>query len=167
MKTNFFRMLDRLHPTGDWKISISSKAGRMILSVLLLNGGQGKNIPPMVFSGLPEELDEGFYIAMENPVQQTASLFLNLAEHAQAIEQAKQAIKDKASSKKNEGIETSADKKHAYEDAIKKVQELNSACKYSDAIALLPDPQAYPDKKTEIEKLKAELERKSAQLNLL
>ena len=170
MKTNFFRMLDRLSPTADWKMSISSKVGQMTLSVLLLNGQQGKNLPPMVFSGLPEELDEGFYLAMETPVKQTNALFINLAEHAQSIELAKQAIKDRAmvkNGKNSEGIDLSAQKKTAFEDAIKKVQELNSACKYADALSNLPSTEDYPDKQTEIEKLKAELERKAAQLNLL
>ncbi|MBC6112450.1 hypothetical protein ACFOG5_02475 [Pedobacter fastidiosus] len=170
MKTNFFRMLDRLNPTGEWKICIARKDSQMILSVLLLKGEHGSNIPPMVFSGLPEELDEGFYPAMEKPVGQVTSLFVNLAEHAQSLEEAKKAIRDRAGAKpakSTDGADALGDKKNAFEDAMKNVQELNSACRYSDAISALPAETDYPDKKTEIEKLRAELERKAAQLSLL
>jgi PRTRC genetic system protein E len=166
MKTNFFRILDRLNPTGDWKINITRKQATMIVSVLLQNGEMGTDIPPMVFSGLPEELDEGFYLAMESPVKETTSLFVNLAEHAHSVEQAKQAIKDKAGTKPAQSGQ-SMEKKNGYEEALKKVQDLNNLCKYSEALAILPTAEDYPDKKGEIEKLKSELERKNAQLNLL
>lgn len=166
MKTNFFRMLDRLHPKGDWRINVTAKDGKMCVAILPLKGEIGQSIPPMVLSASPEELDQGFYSAIETPVEDTLSLFVNLSEHAQSIERAKLALKEKAV-KPVASASAGADLKTAFEDAIKKVQELNSACKYSDALALLPAIETYPDKKAEIEKLKAELERKNAQLNLL
>lgn len=166
MKTNFFRMLDRLHPKGDWRINVTAKDGKMFVAILPLKGDLGQSIPPMVLSALPEELDEGFYTAIENPVADTLSLFVNLSEHAKSLESAKLALKEKTA-KPLANTSAGAELKTAYEDAIKKVQELNSTCKYSDALALLPSIETYPDKKAEIEKLKSELERKNAQLNLL
>jgi PRTRC genetic system protein E len=172
MKTNFFRMLDRLNPAGDWRISIARKQTQMLLSIYLSNEDLGKNIPPMLLSGTPEELDEGFYESMEKPVEQTASLFLNLAEYNQSLENAKAALKEKAGAKlaKNAysaSLSPDGDKKTAFEEVIKKVQEMNGNCKYADALAILPTLDDYPDKATEIEKLKSELERKNAQLSLL
>jgi len=170
MKTNFFRMLDRLHPTGGWILGIARKDNQMVISIRLSDDGFGKNIPPMLLSGTPEELDEGFYDSMEKPVERTTSLFLNLAEYTQSLESSKAAIKDKASSKSAKPSDiapTGADKKSAFEELIKKVQDLNANCKYADALAILPTAEDYPERATEIEKLKSELERKKAQLSLL
>ncbi|WP_316739159.1 PRTRC system protein E [Pedobacter aquatilis] len=170
MKTNFFRMLHRLNPTGDWVISIAAKETQMVLSIRLSNDGMGKNIPPMLLSGTPEELDEGFYDSMEKPVERTIALFLNLAEYTQSLENAKAALKEKAGAKpaKNaDNVSANDNKKSAFEEVIKKVQEMSANCKYADALAILPAVTDYPDKAGELEKLKAELERKNAQLSLL
>ncbi len=50
---------------------------------------------------------------------------------------------------------------------MKKVAELDSACKYEQALAELPSTEDFPDRTAEIEKAKTELERKSKQLSLL
>ncbi|MDN3588226.1 PRTRC system protein E [Pedobacter aquatilis] len=170
MKTNFFRMLYRLSPKGEWRISIASKETQMVLSIRLSDDDLGKNIPPMLLSGTPEELDEGFYDSMEKPVELTTSLFLNLAEYNQSLAKAQAAIREKAGAKPAKSADntsTSENKKSAFEDAIKKVQEMSANCKYADALAILPLTEDYPDKTGELEKLRIELERKNTQLSLL
>jgi PRTRC genetic system protein E len=159
-------MLAKLHPTGNWIINASSTGEKMVVSVLLSQGQIGKNLPPMVFAGSPDELDEGFYCAIESPVHETATLFLNLAEHQKSLESATQALKEKAQAKTAREAVGAGNKK-SFEDMMKKVQELSALCRYREALAILPAPEDYPDKTAEIEKTRVELDRKNAQLNLL
>jgi hypothetical protein len=56
------------------------------------------------------------------------------------------------------------DKRKAYTEAIRKVVELNDACKYEDALAILPSVVEYPEKAEELNKRKADLTRKKEQM---
>jgi len=60
--------------------------------------------------------------------------------------------------------ESREEKKKRYDEAIKKVAELNDHCKYEEAIAMLPSVEDYPEKQSELEKKLADLTRKKEQL---
>jgi tetratricopeptide (TPR) repeat protein len=138
----------------------------------------------MTFKGTAEELDEAFFDKIQAPVQDASGLFHNMDTYVKGLEEAKkqskmeqdkkaQEIKAKSATKASttgDGIEISSEpkvrkeeKRKIYEDAMKKIGELNDTCKYEEALALLPSVTDYPEKQSELEKKKADLERKQQQ----
>lgn len=174
MKTNFFQAIAHLHGHGKWVVTAEFIADKTICVSVLLSDTSAHDaktaVAPMVFRGTPQELDEGFFTAIVQPVKETASLFANAEAYRQSIEKAKQQLAQNAKSKseapkaKTDGT---SDSKKVYEEKMKKVIELDSACKYEQALSELPSVEDYPDKKADIEKAKSDLERKSKQLSLL
>lgn len=63
--------------------------------------------------------------------------------------------------------EESLPAKAKFDDILKEIDMLNSSCKYTEAIALLPSVEDYPDRKAEIEKLQKELNWRKSQMTLL
>jgi len=189
MKTNFFRNIADLNVPGNWKFTITTDdKGLLTVSALfnaLQNGDSAsKLVPPMLLRGTADELDGGFFDTIEKPVQEAAGLFHNMDTYMKGLEEAKkqskmeqdkktQENKGKALAKASEpkdGIEVSAEpkvskeeKRKIYDEAMKKIGELNDSCKYEEALQILPSVEDYPEKKAELEKKKAELERKQHQ----
>lgn len=191
MTTNFFQNIDTLHIPGKWNMSIhTDEQGIFTISALftaLQNADNAtKAIPPMLLKGTAGELDEGFFEAITAPVQQTAGLYHNLNAYAKEVEQARlnskmeQDKKAKAAKPKNaatraddEDIEVGesrpdpAEKRKAYEAAMKQVSEFDANCQYEEALEILPSVAEYPDKGAELVKRKADLERKREQKKML
>lgn len=162
--TNFFQLLGSLSAEGDWNISI--KAGsqnRMLVSVLFTSDKVGDNarklIPPMILKGTTDELDTGFFAAIEIPVKQTAALFVNMEEYEKAQATAKLASKGEQDKKKDTG-----NKK--YENQMKKVTDLEAAGKFREAYGQLPKTEEFPDYEEEINEKKDELMAKFEQTGL-
>jgi len=193
--TNFFQNIDALHIPGKWNMSIhTDEQGNFTISALftaLQNADNAtKAIPPMLLKGTAGELDEGFFEAITAPVQQTAGLYHNLNAYAKEVEQARlnskmeQDKKAKAAKPKTAATKTAddaddedieigesrpdtAEKKRAYEEAMKKVSEFDALCQYEEALEVLPSAADYPDKGAELTKRKADLERKNEQKKML
>jgi PRTRC genetic system protein E len=185
MKTNFFENIAGLNVPGNWKIAIHADAqGQFTVSALFNTEANGDNahrlVPPMVLKGTAQELDEGFFEAIEQPVQQTAGLFRNMEAYLRSLEEAKkqsQMEKDKNKPKPvapkakedGDGIEVAepkADKeakKKAYDEAMKQVAQLNDVCKYGEALDILPSAEDYPEKQADLDKKRADLTRKKEQ----
>jgi PRTRC genetic system protein E len=189
MTTNFFKNIADLNVPGNWKFTITADdKGLLTVSALfnaLQNGDNAsKIVPPMLLRGTADELDEGFFDTIDKPVQEAAGLFHNMETYMKGLEEAKkqskmeqdkktQESKAKALAKANEpkdGIEVSAEpkvnkeeKRKIYDEAMKKIGELNDTCKYEEALSILPTIEDYPEKKNELEKKKADLERKQQQ----
>jgi PRTRC genetic system protein E len=189
MKTNFFENIASLHVPGNWKIAIhTDDKGQFTISALFGTNNNGDNaykvVPPMLLKGTAQELDEGFFEAITQPVQETAGLFRNMEEYLKGLEQAKKLSKmeqdkkaqgNKATTQgkpaddgeaENEDAEPVISKeemKKAYDGTMKRIGELNDACKYQEALDLLPAVEDYPDKKAELEKKHADLTRKAKQ----
>ncbi|RBQ12023.1 PRTRC system protein E [Pedobacter miscanthi] len=183
MRTNFFQAIQRLHGAGSWVINISfPKENELLVSVLLKNSGAesaGSPLPPMLYSGTAQEIDEGFFENLSVPIEQTISFFSNLSAYQKGLEEAKAKLMAKpkekntmtSDTKKTEDSQTvseeSVSTKFKFEDILKEIVTLNSCCKYAEAIALLPSIEDYPDKKAEIEKLQKELNWRKNQMTLL
>jgi PRTRC genetic system protein E len=56
-----------------------------------------------------------------------------------------------------------AEKKKRYEDVMLQISELNKACKYAEALGLLPDAEEYPDKAAELQSKRESLEKRQKQ----
>jgi len=185
MKTNFFEQIANLNAPGIWKLGIQNDAnGHFVVSALYSPVQSAepalKTIAPLIFKGTATEMDEGFFEAIEKPVQETAVLYSNIATYTKNLDNAKKKLSqgnksqpvkkteatggDEADIEVGEPKVSAEDKKKAYTEAIRKVVELNDACKYEDALNILPSVADYPDKKEELEKKRADLERKKTQM---
>jgi PRTRC genetic system protein E len=189
MITNFFKNIADLNVSGNWKFTINADEQEVLtVSALFTPIENGDNaaklVPPLLLRGTAEELDAGFFDTIQQPVQEASGLFHNMDKYVKGLEEAKkqskmeqdkkaQEIKAKTLTKAGatgDGIEVSSEpkvnkeeKRKAYEDAMKKINELNDACKYEEALTLLPPVIDYPEKQSELEKKKADLERKQQQ----
>lgn len=170
MQTNFFQQLATLQVEGDWNITIKTGThNRMIVSVLFHNEKVGdtarKQIPPMLLKGTTDELDNDFFTTIKNPVQQTASLFINMEQYAKAQETARlqsKMEKDKQEATKKE--KETGNKR--YEGQMKKVAELEAAGKFREAYGQLPKPTDFPEYEAAIQEKREELTKKFDQPGL-
>jgi PRTRC genetic system protein E len=177
MRTNFFQALERLQSVGAWVINVNFSAGHELIVSVLLKSHDGENqksqLPPMVFKGTAQEIDEGILEGLTQPVAETKSLFANISAYNKGLEEAKaklvakpKAEKQAVNTEKQKPVEEVSNKPK-FEDILKEINALNAACKYAEAVAMIPTAADYPDKKSEIEKLKADLEWRMKQLSLL
>ncbi|MHB8206974.1 PRTRC system protein E [Mucilaginibacter sp.] len=183
MKTNFFEHIANLNAPGIWKIGIQNDAnGHFTVSALFTpvqsNDPAVKTIAPLIFKGTVTEMDEGFFEAIEQPVRATAGLYTNIEAYNKNLDSAKKKLSQGNKSqavKKSEATDeddlevgepkvSPEDMKKAYTEAIRKAVELNDACKYEEALNVLPSVEDYPDKADELNKRKADLTRKREQM---
>jgi len=177
MRTNFFQALQRLQSMGAWVINVNFSVGQELIVSVLLKSPNGENqksqLPPMVFKGTAQEIDEGILDGLTQPVAETKSLFANISAYNKGLEEAKaklvakpKAEKQAVNTEKQKPVEEVSNKPK-FEDILKEINALNAACKYAEAVAMIPIVEDYSDKKAEIEKLKADLEWRMKQLTLL
>lgn len=177
MKTHFFQQIAGLGFNGNLLLNINQDGtGMLTVSAVLKKGNitatAGNSLPPMIFKGTPEELDEGFFEQFAQPVRQTAGIINNLKDYQQQLEKAKKNVKtnqDKTNktapgtdddtddepqnlfTPQVDDAQVKAEKKRLYEEAMDKVKALAQMTKYTEALAHLPDPADYPDKAEAIE----------------
>jgi len=182
MKTNFFENIANLNAPGIWKIGIhNDENGHFTVSALYSstqsNEPATKTIAPLIFKGTASDMDGGFFEAIQQPVQATAGLYSNIEAYNKNLDSAKKKLSQgnksqpaKVKTDSTDDIEVSEpkvsaeDKKKVYFDAIKKVVELNDACKYEEALAILPSVSDYPEKAEELNRRKGDLTRKKEQM---
>lgn len=158
---NFFQSISALQVAGDWKINIAKEsAERFVVSVLFYNDKVGddaaKRVPPILLKGTAQELDEGFFAAIEKPVKETAQLFINMQQFLKERGLAKaNSQMQKAQAEKSDKVQAGKDKK--YEEAMKKADELEAAGKYREAWVKVPEPTEYPEKAEILRKRKSAL----------
>lgn len=166
MATNFFQSILALQVAGDWTINIARETGdRLVVSVLFYNNNVGddarKKVPPIILRGTAQELDEGFFLTITQPVQDTATLFVNMEQYLKEKEQAKlnaQSEKDKATQAEKQ----KTDRQKKYDEAMKKVDELEAAGKHREAWVKVPDPALYPEHADTIRERKTSLSKQFA-----
>ncbi|WP_316799647.1 PRTRC system protein E [Pedobacter frigidisoli] len=177
MRTNFFQALQRLQSAGAWVINVNFTADNDLIVSVLLKSQDGENqksqLPPMVFKGSAQDIDEGILDGLTQPVAETKSLFANSSAYHKELEEAKAKLvaKPKAERQTANADKTkplgAAPNKPKFEDVLKEINSLNAMCKYAEAVAIIPSVEDYPDKKADIEKLRTDLEWKMKQLTLL
>jgi PRTRC genetic system protein E len=183
MKTNFFENIANLNTPGIWKLAIQVDAnGNFTVSELFtaLNCGDNaaKLIIPMNLCGTAQDLDEGFFDKVTEPLPKTAELYTNMEAHLKSVEAAKTASKMEQDKKNKEKAKTAPitaatkgeadqempepkeEKKKKYEGIMKSIAELNDRCKYEEALELLPTVEEYPEKENELKNKRADLIRK-------
>jgi PRTRC genetic system protein E len=164
MTTNFFQNIVALQVAGDWAISIArDTADKLVVSVLFHNNNVGddarKIIPPMTFNYTAQELDEGFFDAIAQPVKETSALLSSMEQYMEQLEQAKIASKMEQD-KKVKTDKGKTDKQKKFEELMKKADELETQEKYREAWMKVPEVDQYPEHEAEIRARKSELSRK-------
>ncbi|MBB5395145.1 PRTRC system protein E [Mucilaginibacter sp. AK015] len=174
MKTNFFQQIAGLGFNGNFLLNIhQDEKGVQTVSVALKRDKAVDGLPPMLFKATAEELDEGFFAKLTEPVKQTAGLISNIETYQKELDKAKKNAKpDKGKAGKpaetdsdeddnddennlftppEDDKEAKAEKKRLYDEAMEKVKQLAQNTKYAEALANLPDVADYPDKAEAIE----------------
>lgn len=174
MKTNFFQIVNQLQSAGTCTIHIAknpSEEDKLIVSVLFSEpkcSKAGINLIPMLFNETPVTLDESFFPNILSPMNEAGEVFINSTDFNKSLEKAKKSTTEKSKTiapptpKEDDSIE----RKKQYDQAMAKIDELKGMCKYADAIAILPNETDHPTKKTELQKLRTELESNNKQLSL-
>lgn len=149
MNANFFTQIAQMNIEGSLQLTITeTTAGTWLVSVLLQNEQCGDNakhlIPPLTLKGTAEELDNGFFQSIVQPIEQTSSLLLNMESYLKAQEEAKrQSAMEKEKADKEKKEREAKEKKFA--EAIQKAEELEAEGKYREAFTALPDPKQFPE----------------------
>jgi len=174
MKTNFFQQIAGLGFNGNFLLNINQdETGVQTVSVVLKKDKAIDGLPPMLFKATADELDEGFFEQLAQPVRQTAGLISNIESYQKEVEKAKKNAKpDKSKAGKpaetdpeddeqeeqnnlftppEDDKQAKAEKKRLYDEAMEKVKVLAQNTKYAEALSNLPDVADYPDKAEAIE----------------
>lgn len=160
-----------LHVSGDLKINMQMQEnGAWLVSIFFSRDAVNDNaknvVPPMNFRGTPRELDEGFFAALQTPLKQTASLFTNMADYAEALEKAQKESKmEKEKQEKEKKDRDERQKK--FETQMKRVAELEAEKKFGEAIGAMPKAEQFPEHTEEIKKKMDFLRENHGQLSLL
>ncbi len=168
MTTNFFQNIASIttNATEEWVIVVKKmSADNMVISVLYKDTSCGdpasRIIPPLIFNNTPQRIDECFFPDLNTAIPDTAVMLSSMEHFLKQKEQAKissQMEKDKAA--KAEKDKTDRQKK--YEEAMKKVGELDTEGKHREAWMKVPDPAVYPEHAETIRGRKSELAKKFA-----
>jgi PRTRC genetic system protein E len=174
MKTNFFQQIAGLGFNGNFLLNINQdETGVQTVSVVLKKDKAIDGLPPMLFKATADELDEGFFEQLAQPVRQTAGLISNIESYQKELEKAKKNAKpDKAKAGKpaendpgddeqdehnnlftppEDDKQAKAEKKRLYDEAMERVKNLAQNTKYAEALSNLPDVAEHPDKADAIE----------------
>lgn len=166
METNFFKSVTALAVAGDWTISIAKEnADTLVVSVLFHNSriadDARKKVPPILLRGTAQELDEGFFGAVAEPVRQTAELFTNMEQFLKQKQSAKaESQMNKQTADKEE--KQVSEKQKKYEEGMKKADELEAEGKPREAWMKVPAVETYPEYAQEIRERRMELSKQFA-----
>lgn len=166
----FFQKIAALQIQSDVKMAIRKTAEKQLIISLLVSddtcGDEARRlIPPLILKGTPEELDEGFFLAIEAPIQATTGLLVNMEAYLKAQDDARRQSameKEEADRERKEKEE----QKKKYEDALKKAADLEKEGKYREAWMKIPEPETLPAFAEELRKKREQLSAKFSQPNL-
>lgn len=161
MNTNFFNQIAELNIEGNLQINIQkTDEQQFIVSVLLQNeqcGDKAKNaIPPLVLRGNSEDLDNGFFENITQPIEQTSALMVDMEAYLKAQEHAKKQSameKEKAEKEKKQREE----RKKKFDKAMEKADKLEEEKEFRKAWVAVPNADEYPEFSEQIRKRKKEL----------
>jgi len=169
METNFFKNLAEIGVQGNMTITIRQLERSELLVLLHLTGNSVKDavvktIKPLKMSGTAEELDSRFFETVTAPVKKVSGFLAEVETQEKSLEEAKKKWdaqkKNAKPAAQGAKVEPNAETEKAFSEAMKRVEELERAMNYSEAIAELPDAAEYADKRQQIAAKRKELEQK-------
>lgn len=150
--TNFFSQVAALGFEGCLNLTLRRDGEQLTVSVLLQNdacGDAAKNhIPPLILKGTGKELEEGFFPAIAEPVQQTSQLLVNMEQYLKGQEDAcrQSAMEKKKTEKADKPATEVSPKEKKFLEAMKQVDALEAEGKFKEAWCKVPQATEYPDK---------------------
>jgi len=156
--TNFFSQVAALDFTGCLNLTVRKDSESLTVSVLLQNDACGDtaktHIPPLILKGTPQELGEGFFPAIAEPVQVTSQLLTNMEQFLKGQEEAKKnsAMEKKKTEKADKPAIDISPKEKKFLEAMKQVDILEAEGKFKEAWCKVPQATEYPDKAEQLRK---------------
>lgn len=150
--TNFFSQVAALDFQGCLNLTLRRNGESLTVSVLLQNDACGDtaktHIPPLILKGTPQELGEGFFPAIAEPVKATSQLLVNMEQYLKGQEEAKKqsAMEKKKTEKPDKPATDISPKEKKFLEAMKQVDALEAEGKFKEAWCKVPQATEYPDK---------------------
>ncbi len=162
-KTDFFKQIATMDIEGNLQLNITKEDEKLIVSVFLQNENCGDNaknfIPPLVLKGTAEELDNGFFENIVEPIEATSGLMVDMENYLQAQEKAERESAMEKEKEKQEAQEK-AERKKKFDKAMEKVEKLAEEKKYRQAWTAVPNSTDFPEFAEKIKSRQKELEKK-------
>jgi PRTRC genetic system protein E len=161
--TNFFSQVAALDFRGCLNLTLYKEGERLTVSVLVQDDACGdtakSHIPPLILKGTAQELGEGFFPAITEPVQQTSQLLTNMEQFLKGQEEAKKnsAMERKKADKADKPAAEVSPKEKKFLEAMKQVDALEAEGKFKEAWCKVPQPSEYPDKAEQLRKRRESL----------
>lgn len=166
--TNFFSQVAALNFQGCLNLTMRKDGESLTVSVLLLNDACGdtakSHIPPLILKGTAQELGEGFFPAIAEPVQATSQLLTNMEQFLKGQEEAKKnsAMEKKKTEKADKPATEVSPKEKKFIEAMKQVDALEAEGKFKEAWCKVPLAADYPQKAEQLRKRKESLKNQFA-----
>jgi PRTRC genetic system protein E len=166
--TNFFSQVAALHFKGCLNLTLHREGERLTVSVLVQDDACGdtakSHIPPLILKGTAQELGEGFFPAITEPVQQTSQLLTNMEQFLKGQEEAKKnsAMEKKKAEKADKPATEVSPKEKKFLDVMKQADALEADGKFKEAWCKVPQPSEYPDKAEQLRKRRESLSKQFA-----
>lgn len=117
-----------------------------------------KTIPPLNLRGTAEDLDNGFFESITQPLQTASRLMVDMESFMKQLEETKiNSAMEKEKSDKEKKEKEAKEKK--FKDALQKAEEFEKEEKYKNAWSVLPKVSEFPDYAEIIRKKEDEYER--------
>lgn len=128
-------------------MTITRKGERMIVSLVpklanTKNELQSK-ISPLVLSGTPDELEDGFINAITAPIQKATGIISNANEFEKSAEKAVAGSKNTGKSASDSKKKEEEERKANYAKAMKRADEHEKAGQFREAVSDLEDADKY------------------------
>ena len=166
----FFQAINQMITAGtDLSINIRRVNDNLTVAVVPRRSGvkAGERIVPLILNGTPEELDAGFLQAVGAPVQKAQGILTNLESFEKQAEQAVSQSKTSKPTVEKESKEA-REKREKMEKLLKKAEDATAGKHYSEALTWLRQAKvlAQPDKQADIDKKRAEVQKKASEGSL-
>lgn len=140
-----------MSPGVDYNLTMSRTDGKMTVLVLPKANGlkdeAQRNLIPFTMTGAAEEIDRGFFAAIQQPVSRAAGMLTNMAAFEKQTDKAaansKGAKNEKAQADKDEKL-----KKEKYDGFMKRAEELETAGNLDGALTQLQQARLHATDKT-------------------
>jgi len=161
--TNFFSQVAALEFKGCLNLTLRRDGESLTVSVLVQNDACGdtakSHIPPLILKGKAQELGEGFFPAIAEPVQATSQLLTNMEQFLKGQEEARKnsAMEKKKTEKADKPALEVSPKEKKFLEAMKQVDALEAEGKFKEAWCKVPQSTEYPDKAEQLRKRRESL----------
>lgn len=132
---NFFSQLTGLLENHNIKMTIAENNGIMTVAIYPVAkmdiSNAVENLPPLIFSGKPEEIDQEFNKTIKLAMQKTGQIVSNIRLYAEQMKKAEDEAKEKADKKSKSTAK--AEKKEDKKEEKKEKKESAPASLFDDA----------------------------------